>query len=1318
MSKPSNHAVLSYWRAALLDDAQMSISFKNDELVAIDRNILSRGVIPKQQNDILRLKHPKSKDLSPEDPITVMAGLRVLLGERNHAAQNTKSPVLFCMAALFSIEPDGTIKPCIDSPPWINRELLEPSDARILIGDVSVMDAWIEENPPKTGSLAALLEWSDGLWNAVTAHGLPEKYTPWPKVPLQAAESSIGMMATQHQRKFYDTIIDDEGLITPLLDRYLSGSTTPKDVTEALRWNAASMPRGTMTSAYGMSPSQGEAMSAFSELKKSEILAVNGPPGTGKTTLLQGIVATKLVNSAIKNHEPPVIVGTSTNNQAVTNIIDAMKKAMNSGDVRPWAKRWIVNADSLGLYFPSMEKEKSAIEAGYLIASMGRSLETKDWGGFPERERSLEDAQQARETWLKGFYQTFRPDRPLNTLTQAECGEEGSEGVDILTSIENGIDEIREVMSSFCDLGQLIVLQNKFIHDLFAASGCITTEEIITRIEECDQKISERKPKEDELRAELKTAENHFITCRDAADQAKQNIANSKAKLDAEVAKAEAEANEAGKHAIDLIAALPEGGRFSNFFSGKKWSSVEKLVASGAYAEHFRPLMQSQSRVREQWLETINKLTEHTDAQLAEAKTVLETFTKKNEVEMKGIIERLSHASDALSQAKEAFNEYTFATYNLAENRRNKLLSALQNITNLRTMIPVSIAEKISNTKWASSFGLDVPGPWENPNWNGSLLAVEDFLDRTLRYALFQLALRYWEGRWILEVEALQDAIGRNDNKAYPFRVGEKAIKAMYRRWAMLTPLFIITASSLPKLPKFRKREGDKFVDRYLLDFFDLLIVDEAGQISPYQLVPGMAFSQQAVVVGDVYQIEPVVTTSHATDTGNARKAGVQPYFWDDDGPIDPRVVTAPPGNGNLMGSVMRVVQQATTFTSPNSLVPGIFLREHRRCRKDIIEICNELVYKGQLKPMTAEPKEDPPLPPLSWANVNGKAERVGGSQRNLREANAIANWICESAVEWEKFYKKPIQKIVTVITPFGPQRDSIKRALMMLGKQSRLSNISKIKVGTVNAMQGAESDIVIFSPTCDKTSNTNFLESKKSLLNVAISRAVHSFVVIGTMEIFERNPSSTLGILGKALFSKGQELGGVRGNWSAEDSVVLSGHRISTPDEHHALLDEALKSLKPGEEIVIVSPFLSASAVNSPAIQNGIRNAVARGGLVNIVTRAPTAIDYRNGTSPELRKSLQDAGAKLHDIKLLHSKTLMTSDFIAEGSFNWLSVRREEPNKANLDSTWVLKGRKAEAAKEAALEELNALLSSQGSSHPTEVGRLLARSNSHATQH
>jgi hypothetical protein len=80
------------------------------------------------------------------------------------------------------------------------------------------------------------------------------------------------------------------------------------------------------------------------------------------------------------------------------------------------------------------------------------------------------------------------------------------------------------------------------------------------------------------------------------------------------------------------------------------------------------------------------------------------------------------------------------------------------------------------------------------------------------------------------------------------------------------------------------------------------------------------------------------------------------------------------------------------------------------------------------------------------------------------------------------------------------------------------------IVVGTVHSLQGAERDVVIFSPVYDvNAAHSLFFDNDVNMLNVAVSRARNSFLVFGDMGIFRldrghgKAPSA---ILAKYLFA------------------------------------------------------------------------------------------------------------------------------------------------------------------------------------------------------
>lgn len=145
---------------------------------------------------------------------------------------------------------------------------------------------------------------------------------------------------------------------------------------------------GTMGREYPLALRQRLAVHKHAELRDGQVLAVSGPPGTGKTTLLQSIVADLLVTHAISGKPAPVIVGASTNNQAVTNIITSFGEVAQDEGTSVY-RRWLPDIDpktndvdaerplrSFGAYSPSMGKQADAKDKGYLVSDITRPFET------------------------------------------------------------------------------------------------------------------------------------------------------------------------------------------------------------------------------------------------------------------------------------------------------------------------------------------------------------------------------------------------------------------------------------------------------------------------------------------------------------------------------------------------------------------------------------------------------------------------------------------------------------------------------------------------------------------------------------------------------------------------------------------------------------------------------------------------------------------------------------------------------------------------------------------------------------------------------
>lgn len=151
---------------------------------------------------------------------------------------------------------------------------------------------------------------------------------------------------------------------------------------------------GQMKSAFPLSFSQRKSLYTLLANPCERIMAVNGPPGTGKTTLLQSVVANAMVESALSG-EPLITLACSANNQAVTNIIDSFTK---KDDCEPEV-RWLPGLKGYATYLPSSTKSAEALQNMNYLKPGGEGvfarMETPDYLG------------QARTEYLKRGAQYF-----------------------------------------------------------------------------------------------------------------------------------------------------------------------------------------------------------------------------------------------------------------------------------------------------------------------------------------------------------------------------------------------------------------------------------------------------------------------------------------------------------------------------------------------------------------------------------------------------------------------------------------------------------------------------------------------------------------------------------------------------------------------------------------------------------------------------------------------------------------------------------------------------------------------------------------------
>ena len=213
----------------------------------------------------------------------------------------------------------------------------------------------------------------------------------------------------------------------------------------------------------------------------------------------------------------------------------------------------------------------------------------------------------------------------------------------------------------------------------------------------------------------------------------------------------------------------------------------------------------------------------------------------------------------------------------------------------------------------------------------GDLDELERRADLDVRFFSFLLATHYWEGRWLLAMEADLAAIVASKGKN-----GKATVIPRWHRRMMLTPCAVATFASLPGKMTYTRRDGGKWATEYLFDFIDLLIVDEAGQALPEVAGASFSLAKRALVIGDTQQIEPISSVPRPVDAGNLRNNGLLENQADIDTISDRGICST-------TGSAMRLAQQACRISPYPDLERGLYLFEHRRCYDEIISVGNAL---------------------------------------------------------------------------------------------------------------------------------------------------------------------------------------------------------------------------------------------------------------------------------------------------------------------------------------------------------------------------------------
>jgi hypothetical protein len=295
---------------------------------------------------------------------------------------------------------------------------------------------------------------------------------------------------------------------------------------------------------------------------------------------------------------------------------------------------------------------------------------------------------------------------------------------------------------------------------------------------------------------------------------------------------------------------------------------------------------------------------------------------------------------------------------------------------------------------------------------------------------------------------------------------------ANLRRLLCVFPIIMTTNQSA-----YRLGEPDRY--------FDLVVMDEAGQCSiGYALIPILR-GERLVLVGDEKQLRPVLSLSK-----EANKIFMKQY-------------RVPSIYNYNQSSILMLMKEVDQFSKK------ILLREHYRCRKQIIDFCNQKYYGNNL--IIHDKSEEQSV--FAFDVKQEQERRPVIKNTSKKEIDAIIKYIQDNHIE-----------NCGVVSPFHNQAQLMKEEFERAG-------LGQIPTGTVHLFQGDEKDVIFFSLAVTKHSSNRtygWLKSNEELINVAMTRARKQFYLVGDIDNLKSRASeeeSDIDGLLKHIESKGTAL-------------------------------------------------------------------------------------------------------------------------------------------------------------------------------------------------
>ena len=439
----------------------------------------------------------------------------------------------------------------------------------------------------------------------------------------------------------------------------------------------------------------------------------------------------------------------------------------------------------------------------------------------------------------------------------------------------------------------------------------------------------------------------------------------------------------------------------------------------------------------------------------------------KNELHKK--IQVLENSKKILKELEEEINRF-FKTYSSNENDL-KLLERCSDLENFYNDI-------INNEKTQESC------PW----------GVEEF--NRLREELFAHSLSLIEA-YIVNSKGIKANLKllklllSGENLGYSIEERKNVFKECFHTLNLLIPVLSTTFASVSRAFKdFEENE------------LGIVIIDEAGQATPFSAMGLLYRSNRCIIVGDPLQVEPVMTVTSTLIRAIANKYEL-----------------------NKLEKEFNIAGKIFNYTSPSLSIQtladyanlyygkigetevGCPLVVHRRCLSPMFDISNRISYDNRMinKCMPDKKPIDYVLEKNEFIDVKG--QETGNGNHYVKEQGEKIIEIIKDCIENRGINVFENSKNLYVISPFTTVINGLKNDIKKAFKDEseEVNNWCNTCLGTVHKFQGKEANSVILLLGCDNNSKSSaqWAAQAANILNVAATRAKKRFAIIGDLELW-----------------------------------------------------------------------------------------------------------------------------------------------------------------------------------------------------------------------